>query len=111
MTDDGRDWQPTLERPAGTHFKWGFDAETEQFTIWEVSVVGDGLPTHQVALQAAWGRPPQPGRDCLGSALVGDDTVTLVAYYDAELPSEAETWARERFPQHDIEATRIGVRD
>jgi hypothetical protein len=108
MPDDLEDWRP-VELPPSSRFKWGFDAARRQFTIWEVGAVGDGLPDHASYLRAAWGRPPRPPRDRIGYATVRDGLVTLVAYYDAELPSEAEAWARATFPAHRVETSRVGV--
>jgi hypothetical protein len=105
------DWQPVVEISAGSHFKWGFDGQTGQFTIWEVSLVGDGLPTHDTYLNAAWGRSPQPPHDRLGTAAVEEDVVNFVVYYNARLPRKAETWARQHFPQRTIVSVRVGVNE
>lgn len=109
MTDDADSWIPALEAPPGRHFKWAFDTATNQFEIWEVGLVGDGLPGHDMYLLGAWGRSPRVPRDRLGYAIVDDDAVSFVVYYQAQLPREAEAWARATFPRHDIATRRVGV--
>ena len=109
MKDDADSWIPALEMPPGRHFKWAFDCDTSTFAIWEVGRVGDGIPSHDMYLREAWGRSPGTPRDRLGAAIVDDDVVSFVVYYHAQLPLEAEQWARATFPRHEIATHRVGV--
>ena len=86
-------------------FKWAYDALTQRVEVWEVSSVGDGLPTHVQHLYEAWGRAASgEAGDVVGSALIerrkGDLTEVIVieVFFGRELPSAVIDWFRSGFP-------------
>jgi hypothetical protein len=107
MSDQNDDWSPQLEPIAGDHFKWGLNGATGELTIWEVGGPGDGFPSHDAQLSAAWGRKTlhQPG-DILGSLIVGTDLLTIVAYDQSGAPLEVVAWAQRYFPKHTVMVNR-----
>ena len=79
--------------------KWGWNAETGAATVWEVAGPGDGFPSHQSYLTAAWGRAPRvAGGDILGFAEWRPPTLAIYAYAGAELPDAVEAHFRAAFP-------------
>jgi hypothetical protein len=101
------DWSPQLEPINGDQFKWGLNGSTGELTIWEVGGPGDGFPSHQDELAAAWGRESlhQSG-DILGSLTVGKAELTIVAYERSDAPREVLLWALTHFPAHAVNVSR-----
>jgi len=102
------DWEPQFEEllATGQRFKWGWNSETEEATIWEVAGPGDGLPTHNQQLEGAWGRPPSHSAgDKLGRAFLEPPRLSIQAYYGDLVPDVVTSWFREHYPDADIQPT------
>jgi hypothetical protein len=100
---DADDWAPLFDQLPALRFKWGLNGDSHVLTIWEVSGPGDGFPTHATYLATAWGRSIRHDRDILGHASVDDTTVYLAAYGNASVPDELTAWARQQFPEKQLE--------
>ena len=99
------------ESPPGDEFKWGWNAQTGEATVWQVGRHGDSRPFHRDFLREAWGREPTTaGGDRLGSALVPDATgddpakppILIRTYYSKEAPEPVLHWFRGHFPDRAI---------
>lgn len=88
------------DEPWSPPFKWGFNGETGEFTIWEVGGPGDGFPSHVDYLEEAWGRQPRPDVDTMGHVDIKDDAIELQASSGSGLPRELVAWATANFPEH-----------
>ena len=82
------DWAPKLVNHAGNgRWKWGWNRQTGEATIWEVAGPGDGFPSHESYLTAAWGRRPRmTDGDLVGFAERDSQTLVIHVYYGAEVP-------------------------
>lgn len=82
-----------------TRFKWGWNGETGEVTVWEVAGPGDGFPSHHAYLSTAWGRAPRVGggADVVGFAEWQPPTLAIHAH-GATLPEAVEAHFRTAFP-------------
>ena len=88
IVDDADEW-----------FKWGWNGETGQATVWSVGGDADGLPVHREALKAAWGRPNDGARgDVIGIAFIEAGRVVTRAFYDGDVPQAVIEWFTSHFP-------------
>jgi hypothetical protein len=102
--------------PPGEEFKWGWNAETGEATVWNVGRGGDGRPFHDDYLRDVWGRTPSRGDgDILGLALVPDTyeadgdgslRVFVWCYYKDGTPDVVLAWFRAEFPNRIVEKAR-----
>lgn len=94
------DWEPNLTASgAGARWKWGYNGETDETTIWEVSGPGDGFPSHGAYLEAAWGRPARVAKgDALGVAESTSGSLHVHAYYGARVPESIVAGFRNLVP-------------
>lgn len=86
--NEADDWAPELVYHSGRgRWKWGWNRQTGEATIWEVAGPGDGFPSHDTYLRAAWGRRPQiTNGDVVGFAQADPPTLLIHAYYGADVP-------------------------
>jgi hypothetical protein len=86
--EQDEDWAPDPIDDAGSgRWKWGWNRQTGEATIWEVGGPGDGFPSHDTYLTAAWGRRPHmAGGDVVGVAESDPPTLVIHAYYGADVP-------------------------
>lgn len=99
--DSSDEWTPVLdfERDNSTRLKWGLNSETREVTVWDVAGPGDGFPSHQSYLTAAWGRAPRVARgDVLGFAEWHPPTLAIHVYGGVELPEAVDVHFRAAFP-------------
>jgi len=111
-----QDWIPELEPSSGDEYKWAVDSETGELAVWEVGGPGDGFPTHDSHLEAAWGRGPRyDGTDILGVVTAREGKVEILIYSSgagqsgtAEVPVPLLAWAEQKFPGRQIVLIRPG---
>ena len=105
--NEADDWAPELVYHSGRgRWKWGWNRQTGETTVWEVGGPGDGFPSHDAYLTAAWGRRPHiTSGDVLGFAQSDPPTLVIRAYYGADVPDAVVAAFRALAPTAQI-ATR-----
>jgi hypothetical protein len=98
------------------HFKWGWNAETGEATVWRVTGGPDGPPIHEAHLTEAWGRPPSwSAGDLLGVATGADDPesgdLTITCYYGGRVPDSVVHWFSTAFPSSAVRSVEQPVPD
>lgn len=97
------DEHPRIESGSGSsveHFKWGWNAETGEATVWRVGGGPDGPPFHDQHLTEAWGRPPSwSAGDLLGIAVETNGIgFSITPYYGKHVPESVASWFEATFP-------------
>jgi hypothetical protein len=113
------DEHPRVESGSGSsveHFKWGWNAETGEATVWRVVGGPDGPPFHREHLTEAWGRPPSSAAsDLVGIATRADDPVgadvTITPYYGKPVPVSVVSWFTAAFPSSAVHSIELRVPD
>lgn len=101
------EWTP---QPA-EWFKWGWNGEKCEATVWRVVGGVDGFPRHDGRFAEVWGR--EPNLDCgdrLGVASAPTEAhpeqplpVRVQAYYAMGVPEDVLVWFRNEFPGRTVE--------
>jgi hypothetical protein len=102
------EWVPEHTPPAAPNgrWKWGWNARTGEATVWEVGGPGDGFPSHDTYLTAAWGRHPQVADgDVVGFAESDPPTLLVHSYVGSTVPDAVILAFRDRFPNATIDIT------
>ena len=109
--DDANGWTTV-------HFKWGWNAQTGEASVWRLAGGPDGLPIHEWHLTEAWGRPPSfTAGDLLGIALErsaavsGGGDVTITPYYGKPVPDSVVDWFKAEFPSHAVQSVEPPATD
>lgn len=122
---DGDPWAVVFDEPSRIdgdsgapveHFKRGWNAETDEATVWHVAGGPGGSPFHPEHLTEAWGRPPSSSAgDLLGIASRADDPqgghVTISPYYGKPVPDSVVDWFNAAFPNHAVHSVHRPVPD
>lgn len=122
---DGDPWAVVFNEPSrfdtdgeasAAHFKWGWNAETGEATVWRVAGGPDGPPFHPEHLTEAWGRPSSSSAgDLLGIATRADDPeggdVTITGYYGGSVPDSVVHWFTAAFPDDAVHSVQRRVPD
>ena len=96
-------------------FKWGWNAENGEATVWRVDGGADGSPLHEWYLTDVWGRGPSVSAgDIVGIAAATntnhaceDHSVTISAFYGSVVPASVVDWFRVEYPGHSVEAVEL----
>jgi hypothetical protein len=120
---DGDTWDIGFDEPSRLdggasveHFKWGWNAQTGEPTIWRVAGGPDGPPFHPEHLTEAWGRPPSTAAgDVIGIATRAtdpeDSDVTITPYYGKPVPVSVVQWFTAAFPSNAVRSVEPRVPD